>query len=229
MGWHNQEVFELPQSEREIYYARVPDECTRYKAARMLAVPMPVVYACLTGIVMEDTVHERRLIRRIAEMELNVLLRGTFFRLVRYGAVMRLGYERMVVGSQGYDALVRVPTTMIEDWFGLGILRLIRNMKVDPMLALVPVARVAEVSRAALPDQKGFTYDYVRGMLVSRPGEGVAADQNAGEGEGEGGRRSVVRADYPDGSATRVLALAFARETRRRCLAKDVNYLCCRP
>lgn len=39
---------------------------------------------------------------------------------------------------------------MVEEWFELGILHLRRNMEVDPVLALVAVARVANVDWAAL-------------------------------------------------------------------------------
>lgn len=43
---------------------------------------------------------------------------------------------------------------MVERGFGLGVLRLIRSMKVDQMLALFAVAGVAEMELAALPKSK---------------------------------------------------------------------------
>lgn len=46
---------------------------------------------------------------------------------------------------EGFGALVLVLTAMIDEWLGLDLLRLIRNMEVSPVLALVDVARVAEV------------------------------------------------------------------------------------
>lgn len=52
----------------------------------------------------------------------------------------------------GWRVLVLVPIAMIKECFGLGRLRPIRNMEVDPVLALVAVARVAKLNCAALPD-----------------------------------------------------------------------------
>lgn len=48
VSWHNLEVFGLPQSKRKVYYARVLDEWTRWKAARVLVVLTPVTYTYLT-------------------------------------------------------------------------------------------------------------------------------------------------------------------------------------
>lgn len=48
-------------------------------AARVIAVPTPVMYGNFTELVMEGTVHERRLIRQIAELDLNVLAMSAFF------------------------------------------------------------------------------------------------------------------------------------------------------
>lgn len=61
MGWQNLKIFEL-QSGRDKYYARVPDEFTGYEAMGGLAVPTLVMYEHLTGLVIEDTLHERWLV-----------------------------------------------------------------------------------------------------------------------------------------------------------------------
>lgn len=118
----------------------------------MLVVPSPVVYGYLTGLVMEVAVHERRLITRIAEMEFNLLTLSAFFGLVCNGLVRWLSYKGMMVGCHSYGSLVWVSISMVEKWFGLGIMSLVRNMEVDPVLPLVTVARVVEVDWAASPD-----------------------------------------------------------------------------
>lgn len=41
--------------------------------------------------------------------------------------------------------MVRFPTAMVDEWFGLAILRLILNMQMDPVLALVVMAHFVEV------------------------------------------------------------------------------------
>lgn len=60
---------------------------------------------------------------------------------------------------------------LIDQWFGFGMLRLIRNVEADLVSTLVVVARVAEVNWAALQDQEWFSYDYGQGMLLLTPGE----------------------------------------------------------
>lgn len=62
-------------------------------------------------------------------------------------------------------------------------------------------------------------------MLVSRPGRGTSASQNAKGGEGERGSQSVVWPVYHAGYATLGMSLAFTREVWRRYLANDVDYV----
>lgn len=52
--------------------------------------PTLAVYLYLRGLAMDGKVHERQLVRRIAEVESNMLPLRPFFRLVRYGAVRGL-------------------------------------------------------------------------------------------------------------------------------------------
>lgn len=99
--WHNLEVFRLPQSERDVLYVRVADEWTCYKTARGLAVQTSVVCVVIDGAWMKGTVHERRIIRRIVKVEYNVQSRGALSQLVRYSAMRRLSYERMMVRCHG--------------------------------------------------------------------------------------------------------------------------------
>lgn len=58
--------------------------------------------------------------------------------------------------------MLHIPVGLVEEGFGLGNLRVIRDMKVDAMLALVTVAHVAEMDRAALPNQKRFLEAYAQ-------------------------------------------------------------------
>lgn len=72
----------------------------------MLVALAPVVNEYLTGLVVQGRVHERRLMRRIAEVELNLLLLSVFFPLVRYCAVRHLPYEPRLVHCHGYGLLL---------------------------------------------------------------------------------------------------------------------------
>lgn len=143
----------------------------------MRAVPKPVVIAYLKGLVMEGTVHLRWLMRHIVEVENNLVSLNPFLKMACFGAVRRLLYELMILGCHGYGALVLVPIAVIEERFGLGILLLIQNMEADSFLALVAVARIAEVGRAAMLDQERLLYDYMQGVLLLSTEGGVADDQ----------------------------------------------------
>lgn len=223
LRWHNLEVFELPQSERDIYYTRIPVEWTRYKAARLLAVPTPEVYAYLTELVIGGTLHRQRCISRIAEAEFNIMSLKAVFRQVLFGEVRRLSYECMMVGCHGSSAMVRLPTAMIEELFELGILCLIRKMEMDLVLTLVAVASVVEGAWEALPGQEWFPYNYPQGMLVLRPGVGATAIQNAKGGEGQTGSQSVARPVNRARYETRGISFAFEWEGWRRYLANNVD------
>lgn len=131
--------------------------------------PTSVVHSYLKGLVLEGIALERQFIRRIAEVELNVLLLSALFRLVRNGAVRRVRFERMMAGCHGYGALAQISTAMIENLSGLDILRLARSMEVDPTLGLVAVARVAELDWAVVLDQEWFPYDNAQEILALRP------------------------------------------------------------
>lgn len=74
---------------------------------------------------------------------------------------------------------------MIDEWFGLGILRPICNMDVDLVLRMVAVAGVAEVYWSALADEECFLYDFAQSMPVFRIGDGAMAAQKADKGDGE--------------------------------------------
>lgn len=75
----------------------------------------------------------------------------------------------MMVGCEGYGAVVQNLTVMIDARFGLGILRLIQNMEVDSVLALLALAQVTEVHWESLPNQDWLQYDCGRRLLLLRP------------------------------------------------------------
>lgn len=117
----------------------------------------------------------------------------------------------MLIGSRGYGVLKRVPITMIEEWFGLGIQPLIRNMEVDPVLVLVAVVRAAEMDWAALPGKEWFPHDFAQEMLKLRQDRGPTADQNGEEDEeGERDSQIVVQSVYHAASATRRKLFLYA-------------------
>lgn len=103
----------LPQSERDLYYAREPDAMSRYRAMRLLVVPTPLVYAYLWRLVMESTVQKRRLLRQNVGIEFDALSLSAFFRLACYDSLTRLSYEHMMVWCTGHGALVRVLTVVV--------------------------------------------------------------------------------------------------------------------
>lgn len=79
---------------------------------------------------------------------------GAFPRCARYRLIRRLDYSRMVFGCSGGDALLYDSSGSIKSWYSLGSFRIIRDMAVDKVLALVAAGRVTEIDCGALKVQK---------------------------------------------------------------------------
>lgn len=90
--------------------------------ARMLVLLTPVVYAYLIWLAMGGTMHERRLMKRIADVAFNVVLLSMFSRLVRCSVVSQFLYKRVRVRCHGYGALVLDLMAMIVERFQVSIL-----------------------------------------------------------------------------------------------------------
>lgn len=86
---------------------------------------------------------------------------------------------------QGYDELLHVSITMVDEWFGLDLLRLNHMMEVEPVLALVVVARIVEVDKAFLPDQERLLHKCAQRMLVLKIGEYLMVSRIAIDVDGE--------------------------------------------
>lgn len=141
LGWHNQEIFALSQSEHGVDYVGGTEVWMQYEANRVCGVRLLSYYAHLTYISMEGTVPERRLVSQIAKKSFSVTQLGAFLHLFRCDELKRLWYELMMVGCEGYGTLLRIPVEIVEAWFGYDILRRIIHRKMDPVLALIAVAR----------------------------------------------------------------------------------------
>lgn len=61
----------------------------------------------------EITVQGRQLVKQTAEVNPNLMLLGACFWSVRYDAVRRLLYERMMAGCESYGTLLAVPVEMV--------------------------------------------------------------------------------------------------------------------
>lgn len=58
---------------------------------------------------------------------------------------------------------------MIAKWFGFGTMRLIRNIKINTVLALIAVGRVAKAGWATLQNRELFPNDFAQETNVLRP------------------------------------------------------------
>lgn len=85
--WHETEVIPLPQRDRASFYASKPDVYCLYKLDCHFGVPMPPLFLYRSGILVNGTDAEKKVVLRIAEVELSVLSFSTFFRAVRVGSV----------------------------------------------------------------------------------------------------------------------------------------------
>lgn len=70
---------------------------------------------------------------------------GAFLRYARCGPTVRLACPRMAYGCSGSGTMLFVPLGSVRSWFAFGICRLLWNMVVDPVVALVGVGRLTEI------------------------------------------------------------------------------------
>lgn len=87
----------------------------------------------------------------IAEIEFTALLLGAFLRTVRFAVIERLWHDVMVLLCDGFGALVLFSKVSIDRWFLVGVLSLIREMKINSVLGLGAVALVAKNSCRVSP------------------------------------------------------------------------------
>lgn len=125
-----------------------------YKSFHAFGIPTPVLFAYLTDKAQSRTELEHDLIQKIVEIGYDVLSLAAYLRCVRYGPFDRWAYYRMVPGCEGGGALLYVWLGQIKSWYALSIRRLLRNMAVDQVLALVANVRLVEIDEKLMQDQK---------------------------------------------------------------------------
>lgn len=85
---------------------------------------------------------------------------------LRYGIVERLAHYSMVQAFGLIGGLLWVLKEMIHRWFEIRLLKVIYDMTVDPVLAFLEVARVAEVEWGATPSQAWHLYVYKDAAII---------------------------------------------------------------
>lgn len=111
-----------------------------------------------SGLFVNDTEAQKRVIARIAEVETSALSFGAFRRAVRVGRVERVLFGGLIKEPDCQHVLMCVPKEMIKDWFDYGILRLIKHMKINQTLTFVAVAHLYQVNWDSLSSQDLFAY-----------------------------------------------------------------------
>lgn len=107
-------------------------------------------------------------------------------------------------GCQGKDELLRIQEALVKHWLQSGILRCIRDMVTDPAMALLAVARVAEINWSAQPRQKWFLYNNEESFIVLIPVVAPVGHRQAlGTVAEEGGHDKNWPVYYEDRGKTR--------------------------
>lgn len=125
----------------------------------------------------------------------------------------------MVDGCEGNGVLLRVSLSSVKSWYRMGILRLIRNMEGDPVLAFVAVGRVTEIDWDAFEDQDWFSYDDAEGKVVVLPTKPPMRRLSADGVEVHEGGQPELKPKYHKGFAEHGMSKEFG--------AKGVTSLLC--
>lgn len=113
--------------------------------------PNPAVYSYRTDVYRNGSA-SLLLVCRIAKAEYVVLSHGAFLRAVQYGLMSCFAHDHMKSACAAQGALLRVPWVLVGEWFRYGIFEILKDMKVDPVLALLATGRAAEAYWNAKPD-----------------------------------------------------------------------------
>lgn len=97
------------------------------------------------------------LVGRISETENVSLSLGAFLRAAQYGLVSCFVHYRMMSAFAGHGALLQVPRMFVDWWFRYGIFNILKDVDVDPALALLATARVVKVDWNAWLDSDWFS------------------------------------------------------------------------
>lgn len=166
IGWHNLKMFALPSRERDLFFLRRPQVWEQYETPRALGALSPVVYSYFPGESQNGAPRQKRICTIICQSEYIILALGAFLRTVCNGGIGRLAFDSLVEGCRGYDTLLPMPDLLVEQWFSFGLLRCIRDMAIEPVMAMVAVACVAEIDWSAQPEQEWFPFNYEESSIV---------------------------------------------------------------
>lgn len=122
----------------------------------------------------------------------------------------------MVSECEGGGALLGVPFCLIWSWYALGICPLLRNMVLDPVLALVAIGRLTETHWEAVEDHDWFSYNYEDGKIMLLPEEPPWVRRSVSGFEEREGGRLEIRPKYREEFTHRGMSLEYARLVWRR-------------
>lgn len=183
-----------------------------------------MVYSYCTDKYRNGSAAGRLVIGRLAEVEYVVLSLGAFLRTVEHGPASRLAHEQMVKACAGRGVLLPVPGSLIGQWFLPGLFAILRDMYVDPVLALLAIARCAEVNWDAKPDLDWFRYKYDQAMISVLPALAPFRRVSASDERIEdGGTPMRIPVNHP-GFANRGMSKAYARKAWK-CFTDTCEYL----
>lgn len=84
------------------------------------------------------------MVGRITKAEHVTLSRDAFLRVVQYGQASLYAHDQMRSARAKRGTLSRVLLSLVGQWFCYGMFGILKDMDVDPVLALIAVARAAE-------------------------------------------------------------------------------------
>lgn len=163
-------------------------------------------------------------LQKVSDVEFDVMTLSAFLRCVRYGLSELLAYPSMIAGSGDHGFLLRVGLSTMKSWYKLELLRLIRDMEVDSVLAFVAVGRLTKVDWDALGDQEWFPYKYAEGKFVVLPSKLPMVRRNSNGLKVREGGEPEVKPKYRVEFANRGMSIEFARLAWRRYFAECIDF-----
>lgn len=162
-------MFPFPPRERDGFYQAIQDMWAECERSQAMNIPTLVVFGSMTDKTQSRTQLGRELIQTTADVEYHVLPHSAFVRCVWCGPADRTSYSHKTTNSQsdrilfearvvlaceigGASLYVRLESIM--SGYALGTYRLLLNMVVNQILALITITRLPELDWRVTEDQQ---------------------------------------------------------------------------
>lgn len=204
------EMFAIPPCKHDVICDSAQHVWAECMSSRATDIPTQVLFSYMTDKKRSGDGLKSGLFQKVAGAEYHVMSHGLFLRCALYSPKERLIYPWWASGCEGDSALLYVLLGLIKSWYALGICPLMRNMAINPVLALVVIGRLAETDWKASEDQKWFPYNYDESTIMELAPKLPLSCRSASGAKVREGEQLEAKPRYREEGAHRGMSINYA-------------------